>query len=218
MNRPPLRICFFGDSMVNGTGDDACLGWVGRACAAARRGGRDVTCYNLGIRRDTSEDVLIRWESEAKGRLPPEHDGRLVFSFGANDACPGADGAVRVTPDRTLANAEAILTAAAAWRPTLMVGPLPICDPIVDARIAELSARFAALCDRLGIPFLPVIDIASSSEAWAREVASGDGAHPNEQGYALVAEAFMRWDAWQGWMREGSAPSRSPARAFGPGP
>ena len=25
-----MRICFFGDSFVNGTGDDECLGWVGR--------------------------------------------------------------------------------------------------------------------------------------------------------------------------------------------
>lgn len=200
MTRPPLRICFFGDSMVNGTGDDACLGWVGRACAAARRGGRDVTCYNLGIRRDTSEDVRQRWESEAKGRLSPEHDGRLVFSFGANDACPGEDGTVRVTPGRTLANAEAILVAAMAARPTLMVGPFPICDPVVDARVRELSAQFSALCDRLGIPFLPVVDIASSSEAWRREVAAGDGAHPNEQGYALVAEAFMRWEPWRAWI------------------
>lgn len=196
----PIRICFFGDSMVNGTGDDACLGWVGRACAAARRGGRDVTCYNLGIRRDTSEDVLTRWESEAKARLLPEHDGRLVFSFGANDACPGADGAARVASDRALANAETILVAAIASRPTLMVGPFPICDPVVDARVAELSARFSALCARMGIPFLPVIDIASSSEAWRREVAAGDGAHPNEQGYALVAEAFSEWAPWRAWI------------------
>nr|WP_314074142.1 GDSL-type esterase/lipase family protein [uncultured Roseococcus sp.] len=200
MTSSPLRLCFFGDSMVNGTGDDACLGWVGRACAAARRGGRDITCYNLGIRRDTSEDVLKRWESEAKGRLPADHDGRLVFSFGTNDACPGSDGAPRVAPDRTLTNAEAILAAARAWRPTLMVGPLPICDPIVDARTAELSLRFAGLCDRLGIPFLPVIDIARTSEAWAREVATGDGAHPNEQGYALIAQAFTRWPPWKAWV------------------
>lgn len=200
MARAPLRICFFGDSMVNGTGDDACLGWVGRACAAARRGGRDVTCYNLGIRRDTSEDVLARWQTEAKGRLLPEHDGRLVFSFGANDACLGEDGKVRVTPDLAVANAEAILVAAMAARPTLMVGPLPVCDPEVDIRVRELSARFSALCDRMGIPFLPVVDIASSSEAWRREVAAGDGAHPNEQGYALVAEAFIRWPAWRSWI------------------
>lgn len=196
----PLRICFFGDSMVNGTGDDACLGWVGCACAAARRGGRDVTCYNLGIRRDTSEDVLARWEVEARARLPPEHDGRLVFSFGANDSCPDADNAPRVAPERTLAHAEAILAAAAAWRPTLMVGPFPICDPEVDARTAELSARLSLLCARLGVPFFPVIEIASASEAWKREVAEGDGAHPNREGYALVSEAFTRWKPWRDWI------------------
>ena len=67
----PIRVCFFGDSFVNGTGDDACLGWVGRACAAGRRNGMDLTCYNLGIRGDTSADVLRRWEHEARARLAP---------------------------------------------------------------------------------------------------------------------------------------------------
>jgi hypothetical protein len=52
-----MRICFVGDSLVNGTGDPVGLGWVGRACAAARRRGHEVTCYNLGIRRDTSADI-----------------------------------------------------------------------------------------------------------------------------------------------------------------
>jgi acyl-CoA thioesterase-1 len=80
-----IRICFFGDSIVNGTGDDACLGWVGRVCSAARRDGIDLTCCNLGIRRDTSADVLIRWHAEARARLPDEYDGGLVFSFGGND-------------------------------------------------------------------------------------------------------------------------------------
>lgn len=207
MTAASLRICFFGDSMVNGTGDDACLGWVGRACAAARQGGHDVTCYNLGIRRDTSEAVRIRWESEAEARLPADQDGRLVFSFGANDGCLGPDGALRVAPERSLANAEAILVAAVARRPVLMVGPLPICDPEVDARTAELSARFSILCARLGIPFLSVIDIASASETWRREVAAGDGAHPNADGYALIAGAFTRWAPWRAWLVSSRPPS-----------
>lgn len=201
----PLRICFFGDSMVNGTGDDACLGWVGRACAAARRSGRDVTCYNLGIRRDTSAAILARWRREAEARLPAEHDGRLVFSFGANDCCPGEDnGGVRVAHTRSLANTEVILTAAAAWRPTLMVGPFPICDAVVDKRTAELSMAFAALCARLGVPYLAVFHLAASADAWAREVAAGDGAHPNEAGYSVVANDFQRWGPWQKWVNVAS--------------
>src|SRR6202011_3560744 len=107
----PIRICFFGDSMVNGTGDDACLGWVGRVCAAARRRGRDLTCYNLGIRRDTSADVLARWQREAEARLLPEHDGRLIFSFGANDCCPGEDiGGARAGPRVGAGNTGSLFT------------------------------------------------------------------------------------------------------------
>jgi acyl-CoA thioesterase-1 len=194
-----MRICFFGDSMVNGTGDDACLGWVGRACAEARRGGADLTCYNLGIRRDTSADVRARWRREAEARLPAGHDGRLGFSFGANDCCPGDDaGGVRVSRAAALAHAEAILAAATNWRPVLMVGPFPIHDAAVDARIAELGQGFAALCDRLGVPYLSLFETVTASAAWAREVAAGDGAHPNAQGYAEVAAVFSRWPAWRG--------------------
>jgi acyl-CoA thioesterase-1 len=197
----PIRICFFGDSMVNGTGDDACLGWVGRVCAAARRRGRELTCYNLGIRRDTSVDVLARWQREAEARLLPEHDGRLIFSFGANDCCPGEDiGGVRVAPGRALANAEAILMAAVAWRPTLMVGPLPICDVAVDGRARQLSGDFATLCAHLRVPYLDVFDLAAASDTWAREVAAGDGAHPNEGGYAVIAGVVENWTCWRAWI------------------
>jgi acyl-CoA thioesterase I len=195
-----MRICFFGDSFVNGTGDDSCLGWVGRACEASRRGGHDLTCYNLGIRRDTSADIRLRWRREAEARLPPEYDGRLVFSFGANDGCLREDGSsVRIPHAEAVANAEAIIASAASWRPTLMVGPLPVCDEAVDRRTAELSKAFGSLCASLGVPYLEVFHLAARSETWAGEVMAGDGAHPNERGYAIIAEAFKQWEAWQAW-------------------
>jgi len=201
----PMRICFFGDSFVNGTGDDACLGWVGRACAAARHAGCDVTCYNLGIRGDTTAHVLQRWRREAEARLPAEHDGRLVFSFGANDCCPAVDGDdVRVAPGQALANAEAILKAACASRLTLMVGPAPVGDVATDRRIADLSAGFATLCAGLGVPYLELFSLVAASPVWSREVVQGDGAHPNKGGYEQVAEAFMRWTPWRRWI-EGPA-------------
>jgi acyl-CoA thioesterase I len=197
----PMRICFFGDSFVNGTGDDACLGWVGRACAAARHAGRDVTYYNLGIRGDTTAHVQQRWQREAEARLLAEHDGRLVFSFGANDCCAGADGdGVRVASGHALANAEAVLKAACASRPTLMMGPLPVGDAATDRRIAALSAGFATLCAGLAVPYLEMFSLVAASPVWSREIAQGDGAHPNTGGYAEVAEAFIRWPPWRHWI------------------
>lgn len=142
-----------------------------------------------------------RWQREANARLLAEHDGRLLFSFGANDCIAVPDGqGVRVPPDEALAHAEAILTAARASWPTLMVGPPPVGDAAADRRIVDLSAAFAALCDRIGVPYLTLFDVVAASRTWAREVAAGDGAHPNAGGYAEVADAFMRWAPWQRWV------------------
>ena len=77
-----IRICFIGDSLVNGTWDEAALGWAGRLCAMAHACDIPVTYYNLGIRRNTSKDILVRWESECTLRLPGFCDGRIVLSCG----------------------------------------------------------------------------------------------------------------------------------------
>src|SRR3972149_6982827 len=135
-----MRICFIGDSFVNGTGDAACLGWVGRICATARARGHDLTCYNLGVRRDTSADIAARWNDEVVRRLKPEHDGRLVFSFGVND-CYDEEGRPRLDPAQSLANARAILSSAKASFPVLFVSPLPVSQDRPRARAAALSPR-----------------------------------------------------------------------------
>lgn len=197
-----MRVCFFGDSFVNGTGDDDGLGWVGRVVAAARRQGRDVTGYNLGIRGNTSADVAARWKGEAGLRLPPECDGRLVFSFGANDcASATAGGGPRVGRAESIAHAEAILGAARRWLPTLMVGPAVIAgETAANARIRARSSDYAALCARLDVPYLEICGLTSDSAVWSREALAGDGAHPNRGGYAVIADAVGAWPSWRTWI------------------
>jgi acyl-CoA thioesterase-1 len=201
-----MRVCFFGDSFVNGTGDDDGLGWVGRVVARARRGGLDLTGYNLGIRRDTSADVAARWLDEARRRLPSEHDGRLVFSFGANDCSShGVDDRPRLAPAQSLAHAEAILDTAHRWLPTLMMGPAVVAgDREANTRVCALSADYAKLSERLGVPYLELCQITLGSPLWTGEAIAGDGAHPNRGGYALLADAVSSWAPWRAWV-EGSA-------------
>ncbi len=209
-----MRICFFGDSFVNGTGDDDALGWVGRLVAKARQGGRDVTAYNLGVRRDTSADVAVRWRREARLRLPPECDGRLVFSFGANDCvCDGADDGPRVAHAESLANLQAILEAAGRWLPTLMIGPGIVADDrAANARIRALSTDYAELCGRMGVPYLEICQLLSASPAWSGEALAGDGAHPNRGGYSVVADAVSSWRSWRDWLAVSGNAGRSAAR------
>ncbi len=194
-----LRIAFLGDSMTNGTGDPAMLGWVGRICANARARGHDVTAYNLGIRRETSADIHARWRAEIAPRLPPEHPRALVFCFGVND-CVAENGAPRVHPDATLHHAHAMLAAAQSIAPTLFIGPPPIDDAGTNARAAALDQRLAALCATLHIPHLPTLAALLEDPHWIAEARAGDGAHPGANGYAAMAALIDAWPPWRAWL------------------
>jgi acyl-CoA thioesterase I len=193
-----MRLCFFGDSFVNGTGDPECLGWAGRICADARRIGCDLTYYNLGVRRDTARDIAERWRREAMIRLPSDIDGRLIFSFGVND-CLFEAGQQRVRPGMTLKTAKEILAQATEWRPTLFIGPPPIADNEANERIASLSSALSAPCAEQGVPFFDSFAPLSVSRVWMRDVADGDGAHPGAEGYALFADLLSVWRPWREW-------------------
>lgn len=190
-----MRLCVFGDSFVNGTGDPARLGWLGRASAGAR----EITLYNLGIRGDTSADIRRRWQSEAQSRLAGRDDGRLIFAFGVNDCCPDDTGARRVAREATLDNTLAILGDAQARWPTLMIGPPPIADEAVNARIDDLNGTLAAAAARFAVPYCDVFAAFRADAVWMRDVAAWDGAHPGAAGYTALARLVTAWPAWRAW-------------------
>jgi len=196
-----MRICFVGDSMVNGTGDPECLGWTGRVCAAAMHDGHEITHYNLGIRRETSGEIAARWHGEVRRRLPDGIDGRVVFSFGLNDLTV-EDGKPRVSRANSLGNLHAILDQARRGYQVLMVGPPPMLDDDGHAMpVAQLSAQYASVCHELGVPYLDVAADLERTGAFVREALSNDGAHPRAAGYAELAALVQQWDAWQAWFR-----------------
>ena len=196
----PLRICFFGDSFVNGTGDDDGLGWVGRLVSRARRAGRDVTGYNLGVRRDTSLDIAARWEEEARRRLPEGCDARLAFSFGANDCAEDEAGCARVALEATRAAAATILRGAALRAPVLMVGPFLPGEARVEARIDRLCDEMRGLCAELRIPYVETRRFIAGCAVFRREAEVGDGAHPNRGGYEALADFIGAAPAWEAWL------------------
>jgi lysophospholipase L1-like esterase len=204
-----MRVCFLGESFVNGTGDPSCLGWAGRICRSAQQRGHNLTYYNLGIRRETSSQLRERWLQEVMLRLPTglsaglpnENDGRLVFSFGTNDTTV-ENGQQRVETADSLSNLRAILSEAKARFPVLMVGAPPIADPQQTDRIEDLSQQMAIVCQELAVPYLEVVSTLKRSSAWMREVAAHDGAHPGAAGYAEFAALVENWSMWQAWFRE----------------
>lgn len=208
-----VRVTLFGDSMVAGVADPAGLGWVGHLVAAAFAMQLSVTAYNLGVRRDTSADVLARWQTELEPRLSAEADCRVVFSFGANDTTY-QDGRPRVDAAASVENLELALAGARRRSlPVLVVGPPPINDDAQQERISELSSAFREVAARRDIPYVDIADALRSSREWRRELDDGDGAHPGRSGYALIAGLVVR--PWLDWLSTAPAEIGSPQRAAG---
>lgn len=189
-----IRICFVGDSFVNGTGDETALGWAGRLCSDANARGFAVTYYNLGVRRNTRRDVLRRWEHECSLRLPNTCDGRVVISCGVNDTAI-EDGSLRVPPDESRANVREILRIAKKYE-VLMLGPPPVADDEQNGRILGLTWAFADEAKLLGVPFIDLFSPLSSDVAYEAEIANNDGAHPKSGGYMKMANIVLASPSW----------------------
>jgi len=194
-----IRICYVGDSFVNGTGDQSKLGWSGRLSSTSQNEYRDITHYNLGIRRDTSADILKRWKAECEARLPEISENRVVFSFGVNDTVV-EDGKRRVSLENSVKNAKTMLVDASKKYDVLMVGMPPINDEKQNEIIRELDYSYQNLCNELNIPYLSIFERLVDDNTWRDEVASNDGAHPRDKGYEILANFIKEWNGW--WFKD----------------
>ncbi len=204
-----LRLLCFGDSFVAGVGDPRGQGWVGRVVEAAHAAGRALMAYNLGVRRETSVEVAVRWRFEAMPRLFAGADCRVVFAVGANDTTD-ENGTARVTPDRSrMALEKMVDQAASLGLPAAVAGPPPAGDAEQQARVVALSDAFAEVCAARNVPYWPVAETLIASRTWLEEAAAGDGAHPAAGGYDLLAQTLL--DAGlRDWLR---APPAAVTRA-----
>jgi acyl-CoA thioesterase-1 len=193
-----MRLIFIGDSIVAGSGDDECRGWVGRVGTASRRAGIDHTPYNLGIGGNTAADVLARWEQEVTRRLNPDIENRLVIQVGVNDA---RDGVERPPGDSVRDLRAFVEGARGIGLDPLVVGPIPTAQAAESERIGELSQRFAELCGELGAPYVEV-HAALRDNATFVASQSVDGYHPDADGYAEIAQVVLH-NGWWEWLARG---------------
>ena len=190
-----VRICYVGDSFVNGIGDPTKLGWTGRLSASSQNNNLDITHYNLGIRRETSEDILKRWELECQARLPKGLENKVVFSFGVNDTVI-ENGQRRVSLENSIANAKTMLLNASKKYDVIMIGMPPINDDEQNESIKELDSKYQELCNGLNIPYLSIFNRLRHDKIWKEEVTLNDGAHPRDKGYEILANFINNWNAW----------------------
>ena len=207
-----IRICFVGDSVTAGTGDVQCLGWPGRLSATGNTAyGHDVSCYNLGIRADTSRDIKARWLQECQPRLPDHSKAGLTFMFGLNDVADQS-GTQRIETAESLQNARDILGTAKSRWPVLWLGPTPVREDEPEIRpgeqisyrfymdrVASLNDHFRELARELDIPYFDSLKALANTPEWQDTLAAGDGIHPTASGYRYLATCLENWQPWRDW-------------------
>jgi acyl-CoA thioesterase-1 len=196
-----LRVCFLGDSLVVGVGDPKALGWVGRVAARTPSAtGVDLTAYALGVRGQSTVDVVVRVPLECAPRLARGDDRRVVLGCGSDDALRGE-------PVERSAGALAFGLGSVDL-PTLVVGPPPLGDAAARDRARMLDAAFAGVCAERGARYVSTFAPLAGSPEWDADVAGRD--HPGQVGYGLLAYVVLHggWYDWLGLQPPDPAPSR----------
>ncbi|HET7475723.1 MAG TPA: GDSL-type esterase/lipase family protein [Dermatophilaceae bacterium] len=194
--RRDVGLVFIGGSVVAGYGDPKGLGWVGRVVARTLHADLDLTAYNLGVRGDTSADVLARWRRECVPRWTGRAERRLVVSVGANDVHTGMSLA------RSRLNLANVLDdATSTGVASFVVSPAPTSDPVFNAELEGLVQAQADVCARRGVPYVDCYRPLLGHEQWVADLASpGDGVHPGHAGYGLIAWLVLN-GGWRRWLR-----------------
>lgn len=189
-----LGLVFIGDSFVAGYGDPKGLGWVSRVVGRTSHPDLDVTAYNLGIRGQTSADVLARWRTEGVPRWNDRRERRLVIGVGSNDLNAG------LTTARSRLNlANIIDDASARGIASFVVGPPPSLDADVNAKLAVIVEAQQDVCSRRSVPFVDCFYPLVEHDQWISELnASPDQIHPGQAGYGLLAWLVLHggWGQW----------------------
>ncbi len=193
--RRDVGLVFIGASMVAGVGDPKGQGWVGRVIGRSQHPELDLTAYNLGVRGDTSADVLKRWQIECPPRWAGRAEKRLVVSVGLGDIASG------VTLARHRLNLANILDESATTGiGAFVVSPPPTADPEVNAKLEVLVEAQADVCARRLVPFVDTYRPLLGHDQWRSELAaSRDGVHPGQAGYGLIAWLVLH-NGWTEWL------------------
>ena len=191
-----LAIVFLGGSLVAGVGDPKGQGWVTRVVGRTQHPDLELTAYNLGVRDNTSADVLHRWATEVPLRWAGRTERRVVLSVGTNDVQQG------ITLARHRLNLANLLDdAASSGVGAFVVSPPPTADAELNERLEVLVDAQADVCARRGVPFVDCYAPLMGHDQWRTDLAASSVEnHPGQAGYGLIAWLVLH-NGWYDWLQ-----------------
>jgi acyl-CoA thioesterase-1 len=191
-----VALVFLGASLVAGVGDPKGQGWVTRVVGRTQHPDLELTAYNLGVRGNTTADLLDRWATEVPTRWVGRTERRLVVSAGTNDIVSGISLA-----RHRLNLANLLDDAAAQGVGTFVVSPPPSDDDELNSRLEVLVEAQADVCARRNVPFVDSYHPLRSHDQWRTDLAASSiPHHPGQAGYGLIAWLVLH-NGWSEWLR-----------------
>lgn len=153
---------------------------------------------NLGISGDTANDIISRMDAETRAR---QNDKGLAFiiQIGSNDAAE-VEGQPRSTPDSYSIDLETIIQKAKGYSNSVLVVGFPAVyerytNPVAwgpfyfkNERILLFENTAKAISQKMGVPFVPVLEKFKNMIEMGTELNAHDGLHPNDSGHRLIFE------------------------------
>ncbi|MBI2108779.1 MAG: hypothetical protein HYT93_01175 [Parcubacteria group bacterium] len=187
-----INVCIFGDSIVYGQGDAQKGGWATRLrnyFELQANNELDVRIYALGIRGETTQDVLGRLPAECTARKPDI----IIVSVGINDSQIIDTKETFLVPfSMFVKNIGNIFKTARRFTPKIIfVGLTPVDElkttPTAwgayyhNENIKQYDAAIKEFCHAKEITFISIFNLLSKNDLI-------DGIHPNSIGHKKMFE------------------------------
>jgi len=199
----------FGDSIAHGWADFERGGWVNRLAThlysqEAEHADWKVSCYNLGVRGDTTRDMLARLRREVEPRLgPPDRDNIFILACGTNDAAFVPAVGAHVVPLAEFGeNLDAAIREATTFprARVLLATIIPVVEELMgpvgangETRLNRYVERYNDRINELAAAHgARVVDLYAAFSKTDYRRLMKDGLHPNAEGSALIFEQVRR--------------------------
>ncbi|MFH1832740.1 MAG: GDSL-type esterase/lipase family protein [Candidatus Levyibacteriota bacterium] len=198
------NILVFGDSITYGAWDKE-GGWVTRlrrflqeqSLNTDEEQGRLV--YNLGVSGDSTQDLLLRFESEVKTRLDEGIETIIIFAIGLNDSLfIKTENKHKVSLSKFEENLLKLITLAKKYTSKIVfirltsvdeekTDPIPW-DPVKSYKneyIQQYNSLLEKICNQEKVDFIKI-------EKFSNDLFE-DGLHPNSKGHKIIFEAVKNY-------------------------
>jgi acyl-CoA thioesterase I len=190
-----MEILIFGDSITWGEGDyEEKGGWAGRMKMSLTPKHQ---LHNLGVRGDTSGNLVSRLEGDVQKILGKTNKALILIAIGIND-CQLLLGKTKVSEKRFKENLKVILEKAQRYsQKVAFVGLTPVDEDktslpfwrLVHSRQMDQVEKYNGMIREFcGVNMINFIDILGAFVKRDFKKLFDDGLHPNPKGHQLIYE------------------------------